>query len=395
MRYLIAFALMALSLRSFSANPDDAAWLIYDVSYGDYFLLRVEMKSSKTGYANVAGGNRYAGRRYTDQGNRFGVSMLGGKVTLNRDGAVPFMVGSINAAGDEFSGEFLNASGASAGRFVGALQGHTSHQMDLYQLCKRESHQDHTCANRGRDEGCRIGSHPTKSTFFTLENCESEITYQSQIVAPPPTATKPAISDPTGTWLLYDEKMQEYVLARLVVSDFEGREPGMPFKGTYVFSGPKGMFDSFYFGRRDFRVGSTGDHGQFVIRGERSVEFIHSHSRSLHGEIDFATNTMGGTFRPKSHWDDDLGPGTWTAEKKSDDPNFALSVFRYCGPSGRADESVCTDVGLVKADGTNRPDCRAGYSSGPTTFLSERKCEQLRRIRCQVSDRADKGLCAE
>ena len=34
---LAILLLLTVSLRGYSANPDDAAWLIYDVSYGDYF----------------------------------------------------------------------------------------------------------------------------------------------------------------------------------------------------------------------------------------------------------------------------------------------------------------------------------------------------------------------
>ena len=74
---LAILLLLTVSLRGYSANPDDAAWLIYDVSYGDYFLLRIDMKTSRTGRANIAGGNRYAGRRFTDEYGWFGVSALG------------------------------------------------------------------------------------------------------------------------------------------------------------------------------------------------------------------------------------------------------------------------------------------------------------------------------
>ena len=64
-RTLIAIAalLLLVSLKGYPANPDNVAWLVYDVSYGDYFLLRVEMETTKTGVATVAGGNKYAGRR--------------------------------------------------------------------------------------------------------------------------------------------------------------------------------------------------------------------------------------------------------------------------------------------------------------------------------------------
>lgn len=179
MRALIAIAalvgLATLPFNSSSASPDDASWLIYDVSYGDYFLLRVDMKSSMTGRATIAGGNHYAGRRFTDEYGWFGVSMLSGKMSINKSGAKPFMVGSINAGGDEYSGEFFNEDGSSAGRFVGALQGFTTHQMDLFQLCKEHKHDGFRCVNRGRDQACKLGSYNSKSTFFTEENCQAEI----------------------------------------------------------------------------------------------------------------------------------------------------------------------------------------------------------------------------
>ena len=111
---LAILLLLTVCLRGYSANPDDAAWLIYDVSYGDYFLLRIDMKTSRTGRANIAGGNRYAGRRFTDQsqGTWFGVSMLSGNLSINKTGAAAFMVGTINARGDEYSGEFLKEDGS-------------------------------------------------------------------------------------------------------------------------------------------------------------------------------------------------------------------------------------------------------------------------------------------
>ena len=119
MRSLIAIAAIlvcvALSARSQSATQDNAAWLIYDVSYGDYFLLRVEMKTTKTGVATIAGGSKYAGRRYTGQNYEFTVLMHDDGMTISKDVSTPFMVGKFNSYGDEFSGEFVKADGASGG----------------------------------------------------------------------------------------------------------------------------------------------------------------------------------------------------------------------------------------------------------------------------------------
>jgi hypothetical protein len=177
---LAILLLLTVCLRGYSANPDDAAWLIYDVSYGDYFLLRIDMKTTRTGTAEIAGGNHYAGRRATGLSlrmNRFKVNITSGTLNISKKGAVPFMQGSINQAGDEYSGYFLNDNGKQVGRFVGALQGHTYHQMDLFQLCKRSSgkYDPYQCVNRGNNQRCYHPRRNKKSTFFTKKNCEAEL----------------------------------------------------------------------------------------------------------------------------------------------------------------------------------------------------------------------------
>ena len=60
MRLLIAIAALVASV---CAIASDGAWLIYDLKYKEYFLLRIDMKTSRTGEATVAGNNRFAGKR--------------------------------------------------------------------------------------------------------------------------------------------------------------------------------------------------------------------------------------------------------------------------------------------------------------------------------------------
>ena len=125
---------MSQSASAIGVNPDNAAWLIFDKKYNDYFLLRVDMKTSRVGSAWIAGGNRYAGRRFTGEYARFDLNLLGGQFTVSKSGARPFMVASFNKAGDEIYGSFLDAEGKNIGEFIGALKGHTDHQMDLFQI---------------------------------------------------------------------------------------------------------------------------------------------------------------------------------------------------------------------------------------------------------------------
>lgn len=400
---LLSCIFLALSMRSLAANLDNAAWLIYDVSYGDYFLLRIEMETAKTGHANVAGGNRYAGRRFTDQYGRFDVAMLDGRMTLYKDGAKPFMVGTINSTRDEFAGEFVKEDGSSAGRFVGALQGFTTYQMDLFQLCKQGGDDHFQCVNRGRDQRCDSGSYREKSTFFTEENCidASDVSAGGFLAAPTEEPEQKFSEDPTGTWLFYDDKYKEYVVGRLVATNTDEREPGGNFKGTFVFSGvyygwdePEGFFNphKLYFGRREIGRSAykADERDKFYIRlDEGEIRFVHGYGRTLFGKVDLAAGKMAGDFTPG---DRDLtfgdyesfGSGYWTAEKKSDDPNFDLPVYQYC--SVRHDEEdprlhYCPKVSDVKADGTERPSCAIGYSGGSITFLNQEGCVRLLKAR--------------
>lgn len=170
----IATAVFVQEAQAIGVNPDNAAWLIFDKRYNDYFLLRVDMKTSKVGSVSIAGGNRYAGRRFTGSYGRFGFNLLGGQFTVMRE-SEPYMVGNFNQAGDEISGSFFDEDGKNTGDFVGSLQGHTDHQMDLYQICRLKSDSDYYCANRGRDEICNVGSFRRSATFLTRSNCEDEI----------------------------------------------------------------------------------------------------------------------------------------------------------------------------------------------------------------------------
>ena len=404
---LAILLLLTVSLRGYTANPDDAAWLIYDVSYGDYFLLRVDMKSSMTGRAIIAGGNQYAGRRFTDEYGWFGVSMLSGKMSINKSGAKPFMVGSLNAGGDEYSGEFFSEDGSSAGRFVGALQGFTTHQMDLFQLCKEHKHDAFRCVNRGRDQTCKLGSYNSKSTFFTEENCQAEIGS-----APPvATALSPAepqwSEDPTGTWLFYDERYQEHVLGRLVATNFEDREPDEPIEGTFVFSGvyygwdePDGFLvdKKLWFGRRYIgnSVYDADKRDRFYVSLDgQEIMFEHNIENAIFGFADFTGGKMRGGFQPGERENirngstlfndfDDLGSGTWTAEKKSDDPDFDFPVYQYCSTEHGNEapgSHFCPKVSDVRADGSGRRRCAIGWRGGSITFLSYEKCTQLKNAR--------------
>lgn len=398
----IGFCLLCiLPLPTYGANPDNAAWLIYDQSYGDYFLLRIEVKTSKTGYARIAGSNEWAGRRYTGQYNRFDVNMLGGKLTINKEGATPFMTGRINERGDEFSGDFLAENGSVAGSFVGALQGHTTYKMDLFQLCRVRDR--FACVNRGQDESCAIGSHDERSTFFTEPNCEEAIPVYKVGNSSTPQPSQPTLRDPTGTWLFYDQYHKDYVLARLVAEDedVEGGKEAKNIRGTFVFSAGQRLSGSpTYFGRRD--MGPTawfGKTGIFEIT-ENQIEFIHGRRVSIHGRIDFVKNEMSGNFRPKSQRDDDLGPGLWSAEKKSDDPEYSFSLYQYCYGtiplSGEyPNNHRCKDVGVIKADGSGR-DCKVNYVGGTITFLSESKCLNFMRVKCQAygeNPYGERGTC--
>ena len=62
---------------------------------------------------------------------------------------------------------------------------------------------------------------------------------------------------------------------------------------------------------------------------------------AIFGFADFTGGKMRGGFQPGERENirngsrlfndfDDLGSGTWTAEKKSDDPNFDFPVYQYC-----------------------------------------------------------------
>jgi hypothetical protein len=419
---LAILLLFTVSLRGYSANPDDAAWLIYDVSYGDYFLLRVDMKTSRTGRANIAGGNRYAGRRFTGHDSRFGVSMLSGNMSINKGGAEPFMVGIINAGGDEYSGEFFNEDGSSAGRFVGALQGFTTHQMDLFQLCKEGKYDDFICVNRGRYQMCGLGSYDAKSTFFTEKNCLDEIGDEPPTAPTPLTQTPNSASprysdDPTGTWLFYDERYKEHVLGRLVATNFEDRKPDEPIEGTFVFSGVyygwdegEGFFapKQLYFGRRYLGNSalSVDKRDRFYISLDgQEIMFRHGYQMSFFGFADFNGGKMRGGFQPGKRKSiqtgrirnfDDLGPGAWTAEKKSDDPNFDFPVYQYCSGKRGSDDPAwhgCADVSAVRADGASRPLCEGGYRQSSITFLEKDKCKRLQKARCQREGQAPKGAC--
>ena len=412
MRTLIAIAalvaLLAHPLNSFSANPDDAAWLIYDVSYGDYFLLRIDMKTSMTGRANIGGGNRYAGRRFTGQGGWFGVSMLSGNMSINKTGAEPFMVGIINARGDEYSGEFLKEDGSSAGRFVGALQGFTTHQMDLFQLCKEDKSDDFRCVNRGRDQRCEFGAYRSKSTFFTEKNCLAEIGDVGFQATKPETQETCTASfgfpqDVTGTWLLRDERKGDYVLARLV-SDLntEGASETGEVQGTYVFSG-----EEHYFGRRElgsYKVWGKVTHGTFTLTKSGAINFIHDASgigkdQIIYGQLCSDGKRMSGDFKAQEPGVESFGDGRWTGEKKSDDPDHPFALYQYCRDEvqwsdlggldrmrmgGHPHDQSCKNVGVIRSNDTNRPKCDVGYTKGPITFLEKESCLNLMKSQCRL-----------
>ena len=393
---LAILLLLTVCLRGYSANPDDAAWLIYDVSYGDYFLLRIDMKTSRTGRANIAGGNRYAGRRFTDQsqGTWFGVSMLSGNLSINKTGAAAFMVGTINARGDEYSGEFLKEDGSSAGRFVGALQGFTTHQMDLFQLCKESRSDDFMCVNRGRDQKCEFGSYRSKSTFFTEKNCLAEIGdvgFGKTASEPEETCTASSefSHDVTGTWLLRDERKGDYVLARLVAEvGANVKSETAEVRGTYVFSG-----DEHYFGRRElgvYKVWGKSQHGTFALSGSGAIKLIHDdwvNKRIIHGQLCSDGKRMSGDFKAREPGGESFGDGRWTGEKKSDDPDHRFELYQYCETKIRGrfpHDHTCLDVGVIRSDDTNRPECEVGYTKGPVTFLEKQRCLNLMKSQCQL-----------
>ena len=171
----VVLALIAISQISESANPDDGAWLIHDKVSQDFFILRVEMKTSKVGYATIAGGNRFAGRRNTGQASRFGVNLLGGGFSVTKDGAEPFMMAGFNNNRDEIFGEFVDAQGNSIGDFTGTLLGYTTFQSDLFQICKNEGDEAYRCINRGRDERCDMADPRDGSTFLDEEECREAL----------------------------------------------------------------------------------------------------------------------------------------------------------------------------------------------------------------------------
>lgn len=189
----IGVILSLITLSVSAANPDNAAWLIFDKKNNDYFLLRVEMDTSKVGHATIAGGNEYAGRRYTGQSTRFGINFLGGGFTVTKNGAKPYMFAILNSTGDEINGEFLDNDGNSDGEFVGTLKGFTTVEVDLFQLCKKKGYNDYQCVNRGKDERCELGAHSKSSTFFSLENCSDALatTELNVSAAPAPKPSEP------------------------------------------------------------------------------------------------------------------------------------------------------------------------------------------------------------
>ena len=180
---IIAIAALAASV---CASASDGAWLVYDLRYKEYFFLRIDMKTSRTGEATIAGSNQYAGKRVVKmQKNNnlvehffsYKVNMLSGRLTINTTEMKPFMIASYNSAGDEISGEFFNGDGKSAGRFVGARKGESYHRMDLYQICSADRWREETirCANRGQNQSCGHIFHAGKSTFLDRENCLAEL----------------------------------------------------------------------------------------------------------------------------------------------------------------------------------------------------------------------------
>lgn len=176
-RTLISLILVFSPLHVTASNLDDTAWLIYDKGFKDYFLLRVDMKSSMTGSAWIAGGNFYAGRRVLwRQFKKFKASMLGGQLTIMREGGVPILVANFDAKKDEIFGSFVDSNGNTVGEFIGTLKGHTYHQMDLFQICRDTDgygrpRGEYRCQNRGKDQHCEHGAFKRSATFFSLQNC--------------------------------------------------------------------------------------------------------------------------------------------------------------------------------------------------------------------------------
>ena len=174
-----------LALASFveAANPDDATWLVYDKSYRAYFLLHVDMKTTRVGSAYIAGGNAWAGRRYTGHTPRFAVNLLGGQFTVSKKGEIPFMKGNFNNARDEITGKFLDSDGNSKGSFTAVLKGHTYFSMDLYQICGGDrwggmiigGRNDLVCINRGQNQRCDYGGSRSSRTYFSRQSCLDEL----------------------------------------------------------------------------------------------------------------------------------------------------------------------------------------------------------------------------
>ena len=229
---------MPQSASAIGVSPDNAAWLIFDKKYNDYFLLRVDMKTSRVGSAWIAGGNRYAGRRFTGEYARFDLNLLGGQFTVSKSGARPFMVASFNKAGDEIYGSFLDAEGKNIGEFIGALKGHTDHQMDLFQICRFDADSKYYCANRGRDEACGVGSYRRSSTFFSRANCEDEI-WRSSLQREDSYVSLGSL-----------KKQTEYLSCRTINGDING------FHEEYAYKEDGRRLWSTYYSK-DFLVGPT------------------------------------------------------------------------------------------------------------------------------------------
>ena len=192
MRTLIAIAALLAAFQATFASASEGAWLIYDLRYKEYFLLRIDMKTSRTGEATIAGSNQYAGKRVVkkqqigaghndlvENPHAYNVDTLSGRLTIRTSEMRPFMIASYNSAGDEISGEFFNRDGESAGRFVGARKGESYHRMDLYQICRPSVapfvDDSALCVNRGQNQECYKIGYPGKNTFLDRENCLEEL----------------------------------------------------------------------------------------------------------------------------------------------------------------------------------------------------------------------------
>ena len=190
-----------------------------------------------------------------------------------------------------------------------------------------------------------------------------------------------------------------------MATNFEDRESDEPIEGTFVFSGvyygwdePGGFLvdKKLWFGRRYIgnSVYDADERDRFYVSLDgQEIMFEHNLENAIFGFADLTGGKMRGGFQPGEREHilhnrplfndyDDLGPGTWTAEKKSDDPNFYLPLYQVCASKhGMKNFSShwCVKVSDVRADGSNRPYCAIGYNSGSITFLSGEKCGQLVR----------------